>query len=318
MNNNIIKLIVLIVSFSNLSLYAMEPEERRIMERNIGVFNAEPEALRDYNEAIQRIEAEEIEALVPKAKKKEEVLFARADTYSYDQNLDLSMQVYQIIETKRPSDILFQYSNTFSYDHGGTCSAMALDFAARFDTICSKPGDFKKSKECVKKFEPYYKSNNSTFISRQTAYNSIGIKYSPSLTEEDIRFQKMQALANYHNLTLVPETGIISADFIENHSSDFQKLLKNLDNGLYVVRGIYPDFMGVYLKREIYGHTMSFIKYKDSVLFYNNGKGAFAFVNNPWNSLRSALLAYSFPEFSIYKAACPDEGCINLSEERSN
>jgi hypothetical protein len=229
-----------------------------------------------------------------------------------DQNLNLSSDVFQAIDANKPEKIYFSSAKIYPFDYAGTCSAMALDFLARFRSKCNHLSNAQDKKVCVKSFEPFYLANRSTFSSRQAAYNTIGIHPQYRNQSESIKHQKMQSLANYHRLNIKPLTDTIHVSDIEKKPNAFKKKIAQLPTGTYLIRAILPADNE---KMEWYGHTMILIKSPELSIYYDNATGAEDITGNVENHVRDVLLHWQIPEIRIYQATCPPDGCINLSEE---
>lgn len=227
------------------------------------------------------------------------------------QDESLSKKVYKTIKSKQRPLISFNEEKLIPFDQGGTCSAMALDFLARYITVCSKKRDPEERRKCVEKFRPFYENNNTAFISRQAAYNTIEVKSTLFASTDEISEQKIQSLANYHGMHLTPVMGSVSIFELEN-GYDLKSLIDQLPDGNYVVRMLSPSSNK---KREYYGHTMVFVKNKDLSIYYDNSAGPLEVTEDLAETVRSILLEWRIPVFRIYHAACKERGCMNLGND---
>lgn len=228
-----------------------------------------------------------------------------------DQNESESKKVYDIIKRRQRPLISFNKAKLVPFDNGGTCSAMSLDFLARYITVCSKKRTAEERKACVMKFQPFYENNNRTFVSRQAAYNTIEVKAEFNESAEEIKQQKIQSLANYHGMHLTPVMGTVTMRQLQN-GYDLKGVIDQLPEGTYVVRMLSPANNA---KKEYYGHTMTFVKNKDFSIYYDNSAGPLEVTEDLGETVREILLDWGIPEFRIYHATCGDRGCVNLKND---
>lgn len=220
----------------------------------------------------------------------------------------IASDAVKVLETKTDDLIHFTEEKARQgYDGGGTCSSMALDFAARFMNVCSEAKDAATRTLCVQGLAPFYTSSTGEFASRQAAYNSINVDKEAITAATDITAQKISALAHYHGMNLEPVMKLEST--IESNS--IMSVLKELEHGQYVVRMLDP---ATNEKLEHYGHTMAFFKDKDLSVYYDNSKGAALITGDVMQGIYDSIMQWShIPKVRIYKAVCPNDGCINLS-----
>lgn len=231
------------------------------------------------------------------------------------QSVSQSKAAFEFLLANSHGNISFDREKLFPFDSHGTCSAMALDFAARYNNVCSKITDISERRACVVNFAPYYTHNNTTFVSRQAAYNTIQVEnytYEEALSlglSEKIKEQKMVSLGNYHGLRLAPRTATIQTKDVQSGAVDLKKIIEELSDGTYVMRMLYPMNTS---KHEYYGHTVVFVKNKHLSLFYNNALGAIDVSGYLPDFVVETLIDWHLPEFRIYRANCQSSGCINL------
>ncbi|WP_098038399.1 hypothetical protein [Estrella lausannensis] len=239
-------------------------------------------------------------------------LFYREGTCPNSEQIESqSKKVYNLLKSKQRPLISFNKTKLIPFDNGGTCSAMALDFLARYITVCSKKRSAEERRECVINFQPFYAKNNKTFVSRQAAYNTIEVKADTPQSEEEIKQQKIQSLANYHGMHLTPVMGTVTMRQLEN-GFDLKGVIDQLPEGTYVVRMLSPANNA---KREYYGHTMTFVKNKDFSVYYDNSRGPLEVTEDLGETVREILIDWGIPEFRIYHATCGDRGCSNLKND---
>lgn len=231
------------------------------------------------------------------------------------QSVSQSKAAFEVLLASRTGNVNFNKETLFPFDKRGTCSAMALDFAARYNNVCSKITNTDERRACVSKLGPYYTHNNTTFISRQAAYNTIEVEnytYEDAIAmglSEKIKEQKMVSLGNYHGLRISPRTATIKTKDIEDGTVDLRKIVEELSDGTYVVRMLHPQSTP---KHEYYGHTMVFVKNKHLQLYYDNAVGAMDVTGNLPDAVFEILVDWGIREFRIYRASCKSSGCVNL------
>lgn len=251
-------------------------------------------------------------------KKQKSFLFERINgTTHHGQDLDKSMNVYEELVAHSLPTIVFKEEKLYPFDHRGTCSAMALDFLARYFSTCRGCVDHEDAISAqIAKFNTYYEVPTSTIISRQAAYNTITVEDNEDLEVEEIKFRKMQSLANYHNIKLTPQTESMSLNDIVDGQIDFKKVISDLPQGSYVIRALSPTDND---KQEWYGHTMILIKKKGFSIFFDNAKGAAKITEETdielGEHLEETMLNWRIPEYRIYRARIGAGGCRNLSLE---
>lgn len=233
----------------------------------------------------------------------------------------IAKEVFNILKTEQLGNISFREDKLSSYDKGGVCSAMALDFAARYNTICASIKNADKCRRQVEAMAPYYAYANTTFISVQTAYNTISIRdITPDEAEDDevlddeLKWQKMASLANYNSLDLTPITPTIHVDEDAPDDSaqaiEAKELINALPDATYVIRMIEPGWTS---KHEYYGHTIVFVKNKQLSILFDNAIGAVDITADPASEVYYQIAGWNIPEFRIYRAECKKGGCRNFS-----
>ena len=235
--------------------------------------------------------------------------------YDCEQNLENSQEVFSVISDKAPEGIIFKEERISPFDNAGVCSAMAFDFLTRYKNNCEADGELNKNGLCVKKFEPFYKIQTSFFMSKQQAYNTISVNNVNGLSSEEIKYRKMQSLANYHNIKLVPTTKTLKLTDIKSGKAKFKKTIDDLATGTYIIRLLLPD--PTLDKLELKGHTITLIKHKKFAILYDNAKGPVLITSSIGSTVEKAMIITKYPELRLYKATCGSEGCKgNLSTEK--
>lgn len=226
------------------------------------------------------------------------------------QDRRLSEEAYNYIQSKRRPHINFNRAKLFPFDHNGTCTAMALDFLARYHAACSGERSVTIRKRTLKDFKVYLGQTNSAFMSRQSAYNTIEIKNQRGISSDDIKHEKMQSLANYHDFEITPVTGTIKTLSLQT-GTDLRGTFAHLPDGYYIIRMLYPADNE---KGEYFGHTMSFVKDKDLSVFFDNLDGAFLIKGDLCQGVTKALESWGMEEFRIYHAVPTARG-VNVRND---
>ncbi|MBA3238146.1 MAG: hypothetical protein H0T62_07355 [Parachlamydiaceae bacterium] len=241
-----------------------------------------------------------------KGENESDFLFKRTFTYKWILNIKYSKQVLAELRTNCPSAIYFNENLLTPYDNGGTCTAMALDFLGRYFVKCSHLQDSDVRLDVLKGFASHYGENTTTFVSRQAAFNTIGIhEEALNLDSDFLKEQKIQSLANFYGIQLTPLTPTMSLPSIHFNSSSFISLVNNLPGDTYVLRAIYPKEN---VKMEWFGHTMLLIKEEAFSIFYDNFVGSRKVSSEGIGEVISAaLIKWSLPEIRIYHASIQNE-----------
>lgn len=235
-----------------------------------------------------------------------------------EQDLFISQEVFDSIKATKLPRIDFNESKLDPFDHRGTCSAMALDFLARYEITAATTENKKELVSALKNFKPYYRANTTTFSSRQAAFNTIEIKSEYRDTQREINNeQKMKSLALYHNIKLLAATESLSMKKIKNGSINFPSIVNRLSSGSYIIRLQKPADNE---KMEQFGHTVCLIKNPSFCFFYDCITGVEEISGNIGQEvLDSLLLTVGYiPELRIYKALVGPGGARNISSEISN
>jgi len=240
-------------------------------------------------------------------------LFQRSfwDMFGSNHDTYITKEVAQIMQSNIEPLIEIDDSVLEYFDHGGTCSAMALDFLARYLDDCHDLNDPEVIIETVRSYAPYYIKNNTTFTSRQAAYNAIALRpeYENQINSDDDEFKraKMQTLAQYHNITLTPAISSIRISKIA------KEIIDELPVGAYLVRALSPNNYSK--KKETYGHSMVLIKGEQHGIYYDNGDGAVNITGRVSDFVVKKLLDWQIPECRLYLATCAEGSIIHLSTE---
>ncbi len=255
------------------------------------------------------------------------------------QDINKSWAVFEQIKAMEPWPIDFDAYKLEPFDESGTCTAMALDFLARYINVAKPQTNLSDRIRTIFSFEHYYKSNSITFVSRQAAFNTITIESDArkNFERDLLKELKMKALANYHQIELSAITSTIKPSELESTPGCLQTIVDELPDGEYVLRLVQPEENE---KQEAFGHTMIVIKDKDLSIFYDNAEGALKvnykklgsvieerckirFVNKDKNLwILSLVLDFIFDlilgplnfEIMIFHAYAYDGVCENLAE----
>jgi hypothetical protein len=231
---------------------------------------------------------------------------------------ELSEKVFNKIAKTKPKRIQFNIDKLFPFDKKGTCSAMALDFLARFIAAEKSCSDLQTLKNIVKGFKPYYRANTATFTSRQAAFNTVEIKpkYRTAAIkgQEKNKLDKIKSLALYHNLEISTATSTLKT---KDTIAQLPTIINELTDGYYVIRMLSPNATNE--KMENYGHTIILIKTPHLVLFFDNAIGAEVLDGNIGKEIAdhiSSRLLY-IPEIRFYKAKPLQGGVSNISDDKT-
>lgn len=212
-----------------------------------------------------------------------------------------------ILNELNDTPVKFNFIESDASVTGGTCSAMSLDFAARFLCQCHPEQGLSARKKCISSLAPFYVKTNSHFCSLQYVYNSIAEK---SDTSDNMLHKRMQSLADFYNLKLEPATNSFKIDTWNPDS--MKKEIQSLVPGSYIFRGIHLEN-----REEIHGHTSSFtIGNKGELsMHYDPNYGATEMKD------KISSMIYRLLEFAktwnlqigrFYHVTCGEGGCRNL------
>lgn len=189
-------------------------EEKAFTEER-ALFVSPEEAERLEEDYLRRINSN------PLHKKSKNQLFVRehldgnsAQDYAHSQKVFLSLV------SSKASRIRFNSEKLYPFDYAGTCSAMSLDFLTRYIIAKETSANVAAIKSKVKLFRPYHRDTNTTFLSRQAAFNTIEILPQYRLTsfkeQEKNKLAKMHSLARFHKIELSAATESISMSLVQN------------------------------------------------------------------------------------------------------
>jgi hypothetical protein len=251
-----------------------------------------------------------------------EYIFERNNSIYFQttQNFEMTKEVFEQIKKKQFWAIDF-VPDSLVFDNRGTCSAMALDFLARYITCVKNEPNLENRLEILRGFNPYYHFNTNTFTSRQAAFNTVTIELEARenlelLDPDVIKELKMHSLANYHDIELRAATPTINRNVVAATPGSLKSIIDDLPNGEYIIRSISPNNNH---KLESFGHTTILIKHPELSLFYDNAKGLRRIDYQELSDyIEEELTVYrSIPEIMIFRAFCESDTCANLSEETS-
>lgn len=291
--------------------------------RTLQTLQGNPEYVQDHRDRLKQLRVDSIAEEEPSVdrpahKALVNYIFQREEVCSdaLEQDDELAREVYTFIKKERPSQVDFNEANLSQSVKGHTCSAMALDFLARYIKECSHLKKGKDCKKCIKDFQPFYRASTTVFGSRQAAFNTINVDRDFALEDpEGIKERKIQSLANYNGIKLKPATRTVKLTEIQNDPQKFTSSIKKLKEGVYVIRALKPF---VNFKMESFGHTMIFIKGKDFSAHYDNSDGLVDITNDVEGYIRDKLLTLAIPEARFYKAERVKGAPSHLTTEHAN
>lgn len=165
--------------------------------------------------------------------------------------MDESKKICRELNSRRPNGVEFRESAiTEPKVGGGTCSAMAFDFAARYlQHRRVLPPQFAIEQITVDDWQMSgYERSSPTFRIRQAAFNTI------SKTQEassDFKRDKIDAMVHLHNLSVV--NALEEIDMSQPDAAvKFAEVLETSGNGVFVLRVLKPDTNE---KEEAHGHS---------------------------------------------------------------
>jgi hypothetical protein len=288
--------------------------------RNLEILRGNPIFVADFHArfAEQRRQsiAEDAAAGQPIAKRIQYFFQREAtDHEACTQNLPLSQKVFKVLKKDRPEKVTFDSDLLYPFDGRGTCSAMALDFLARYIIECAPLASDTARRDRLTSYRPYYRANLTTFSSRQAAYNTINVSRSATLSNpEGMKERKIQALANYHNLKIKAATKTFKMTAIRSQPDAFKAAVNDLPSGYYIIRALS---LADNYKMESYGHTMILIKTRGLSIYYDNRDGAADITHGTASYVKDKLLTWGIPEVRFYRVSANGSTPENLSKEHS-
>jgi hypothetical protein len=235
------------------------------------------------------------------------------------QELVLTHQVFIELNERKEERIQFNADLVYPFDFKGTCTAMALDFLARSIISCAADLRPAAMRSLIKSFRLFYRASNTTYTSRQAAFNSIEIIPTcrrKALEDQEInKWAKMQSLASYHNIVVCAATPSLPMPKVKKGSIDLAPYIDDLPQGYYIVRMLTP--MTKNARMELFGHTMILIKGFDLSIFYDNFAGALE-IPAPSGEKIKNYLRHKWPniqEIRIYNAMA--DKIVNICQENS-
>lgn len=200
------------------------------------------------------------------------------------------------------------------YVHGGTCTAMSLDVAAKTETFCGAldDADVLVLTKCMRQMASSYRFSNREFRSRQSAFNAIAVDPNAS----DPSLAKIEALASFHHLKVnypIPKQEIKEASM-----ACFDTILNEINRmapGMYFVRNLKHEQNR---KLERYGHSTLILKAKVGAIYYDPNKG-FNGMMGPeiGNDIVNRFLKLDIEKYDLdcprlYSISC-DPDCANIT-----
>src|SRR6267154_1814444 len=189
----------------------------------------------------------------------------------------------------RENGITFNQNSITSSIEGGTCTAMAFDFAESFFKLRNTHAMAGRHSDnlflnCLRNLGQQFTKSSEEMRIRQAAFNTIEVR--PNGAGLDIAKNKIQSLANLHNFKVD-----YSSDEIRVDRGDYDRVIKEevskLPNGLYLLRSIKPFHNA---REEEHGHSMIYVKNQKEGFFYDPNKGVKYMKNvDPLPELSGAL-----------------------------
>lgn len=180
------------------------------------------------------------------------------------------------LNTNPPTGIQFNQEKVGDSVEGGTCTAMSLEFLDSYlkaKKLSVQTSDNRSAMFIDKIVElgQKFSSSSEEMRNRQAAYNTIEVQLDKSLVNKaDYSKNKMQAIANYHSLTIDHASPEIDTKEL-NDKSELAKEVDALPEGAFLVRIIKPANNE---KLEEHGHSVVYIKENGLGIFYDPNYGA--------------------------------------------
>ena len=180
--------------------------------------------------------------------------------------------IRQILENRSPPGIIFNPTKTEDFCQGGTCSAMSLTLLEKY--LKMQKTHLESSDHTPEILTKWTNdvgveltSSSEIMRTRQVAYNTIEV----IKTSDEIDFakNKIQALANYHNLSINHYSKEMDIKELFNQPEASLEM-EALPEGAYLVRMTKPKDNE---KLEDFGHSFVYIKSKELNLFYDPNQG---------------------------------------------
>jgi hypothetical protein len=176
------------------------------------------------------------------------------------------------LNQRKEHGIVFNQRKIVPLISGGTCTAMAFDFAENFFKLRKvhvMTGHYSNNLflNSIRNLGQRFANSSEEMRIEQAAFNTIEVM--SHLSERDIAKNKVQSLANLHNFKIDHASEEISVDR-DNYERIVKEEVSKLPDGLYLLRTIEPYDN---VKREMHGHSMIYVKNQKEGFFYDPNEG---------------------------------------------
>lgn len=214
---------------------------------------------------------------------------------------NVSIEKAEVIRAKlasqsSPLGIHFNKSKIVDQLVGGTCSAMALQFVDRYFQIKKSCEGSEQILKQIAAIGIQFSASSAEMRDRQAAYNTIEVVKSSE--ERDFSKNKMQSLANDHNLSIKFSSNEMDVEKLDTEQS-LQNDVDALPEGAYLVRIIKPANNE---KLEEHGHSLIYIREQGVNLFYDPNLGARNLVGAKHSTVLFNSFKENFATFQVSKA----------------
>lgn len=203
-------------------------------------------------------------------------------------------------ESAEKTHVVFSPSRLQNPVSGGTCSAMAFEFADKY--LQRRPT--MSPEEIFDEISPAFENSTIKFRTRQAVFNTL--HKDPKYPSNDFMRDKVGSMLNFYGRSITDSSEMF---YMEGPSSeDTQKaqekiklFLNDYPEGVFVVRCILFDSND---KGEAYGHSTLLIREKDKSYFYDPNEGVYELPKEPEalvGIIKPMMQKWVIPYGRIYK-----------------
>lgn len=205
-------------------------------------------------------------------------------------------------ELKKNTNIGYSKDRLVTILTGGTCSAMAFQFAD--DYIRRK--SHQSVEEIIDEISPKYEHSCKTFRTNQAVFNTLHRdSHHPS---DDFMRDKVASMLRFYDYSLTDVSDLFyiescSQEELSQARSKIESFLTQFPEGVFVIRCILMENND---KGEAYGHTTLLIKTNEKQYFYDPDEGIFQLaqgneIEGFYRLVKSMMLKIIIPYGRIYK-----------------
>lgn len=178
-------------------------------------------------------------------------------------DVDKAQDICAMLNRDSEDDVKFRAYKVSMSIHGGTCSAMAFEFADRY--LKAREAGL-SAEQTIDRLSPDFKTSNLEFRTRQSAFNTI---YKSKQTAGDFKKAKIASMLRFHQRKVVQASDCFDLDTLYS-LKNIEEILQEFQRGVFVIRCISEDNSE---KGESHGHSMVLIREDGKNYFYNPGTG---------------------------------------------